>query len=178
MGYNVHIIDSVGEDWQDYTKQLDQLQKEGVRRVRSDSISARSAKPTALWIFSEPDAFFAEAQKRGIHVLPVMIASNNHIPEDFMPVHKNLDKLKDYLKRFCGRYKDIVNCYQISNEPDGSNIGSTLTECNDPAVYIQILSTAYRTIKEVAPDAVIVAVAPTRKSGYAAAVQRKTRRRL
>lgn len=161
MGYNVHMVDSVGEDWKDYEKQLDQIQKEGVRWIRTDHYFRAIRRADGTWDFSEPDAFFKATEKRGINVLPVLIASNQHIPQGLLPVHQNLDKICSYIRTFCERYKGIVNTYQISNEPDGGNAGSTLIECNDPEIYIKILAAISQTIREVNPNAVIVGAAPT-----------------
>jgi len=66
----------------------------------------------------------------------------------------NLAKFETFLTQLATRYKDQVAAYEIWNEPNLSYEWGHLEP--DPVAYTEMLQTAYRTIKTVDPDALII----------------------
>jgi hypothetical protein len=79
-------------------------------------------------------------------------------PGDFAPP-ANFDDYGDYVAAVADRYKGRVQYYQIWNEPNNYPEWGELPV--NPEDFTQLLCTAYRRIKEVDPDAQVLAPALT-----------------
>jgi hypothetical protein len=80
------------------------------------------------------------------------------IPGDFAPP-ANLDDYGDYVTAVAERYKGRITHYQIWNEPN--NYPEWGEQPVDPEAFAQLLCTAFRRIKEVDPQAKVIAPALT-----------------
>ncbi len=77
---------------------------------------------------------------------------------DFAPP-ANLEDFGDYVAAVAGRYKGRITHYQIWNEPN--NYPEWGEQPVNPEAFTQLLCTAYRRIKEVDPQAQVLAPALT-----------------
>ena len=101
------------------------------------------------------------AQQHGINVIARLDAPPKWAqttPGDFAPP-ANFDDYGDYVAAVADRYKGRVQYYQLWNEPNNYPEWGELPV--NPEDFTQLLCTAYRRIKEVDPNAKVLAPALT-----------------
>lgn len=72
---------------------------------------------------------------------------------------RNLSDWEDYVYRTVSHYKGIIDYWEVWNEPDSGGflkVAGLMGEFNKPAVYAELLKTAYIAAKRANPNAVIV----------------------
>lgn len=155
-GSNVHLIDRVGEDMENYPALLNSMRSEGCTWGRSDNYWVTNEPAPGKWNFEETDRFFRDARKVGVTILPIFVCSDQHIPVHYRPFFSHLPEFRAYLERFVTRYRDTVKCWQISNEPNSGGGQTRMPACGDYRNYLKLLKLAHETIKKAAPEAAVI----------------------
>lgn len=110
---------------------------------------------TEVFLTERPQAWYErydyvlrEYHRQGIKVLGMLAYGPEH--GDFQ--QPNLELWENFVREIVYRYKNRVAAWEIWNEPDSP---SYLTP-NNPKTYGPILEVAYRTIKNIDPEALVV----------------------
>ncbi|MFA6272200.1 MAG: glycosyl hydrolase [Patescibacteria group bacterium] len=110
---------------------------------------------TEVFMVENPDAWFArydsileKYHKEGIKVLG-MLAYGVTNGDFYQP---DLEVWQDFVRTVVNRYQDKVDAWEIWNEPDSP----TYLTPHNPETYGPILETAYRTIKNIDPGALVL----------------------
>lgn len=116
---------------------------------------AREHFYTEVFLVEKPEAWFErydnilnEYHRQGIKVLAMLAYG----PEQGDFQQPNLQVWEYFVRTIVHRYKDQVAAWEIWNEPDSATY---LTPPN-PETYGPILEVAYRTIKNVDPDTIVL----------------------
>ncbi|MGF0036895.1 hypothetical protein [Victivallis vadensis] len=155
-GTNIHMIDRVGEDMEDYQAVFASMRASGCLWGRSDNYWITNEPQPGKWYFEETDRFFRDARQAGITILPIFTAADLHLPAHYKPLSAHLSEYRAYLEKFVGRYRDSVKCWQISNEPNSGGSSTRQLECGDYRTYLNLLKLSYETIKATDPEATVV----------------------
>lgn len=110
---------------------------------------------TEVFMVDNPDAWYErydyvlnEYHKKGIKVLGMLAYGPEH--GDYQ--QPDLELWEDYVRTIVYRYKNRVDAWEIWNEPDSADY---LTPHN-PETFGPILKTAYRTIKNIDSNALVL----------------------
>jgi len=110
---------------------------------------------TEVFLTENPEAWFEryddimnEYHRKGIKVVAMLAYGPEH--DDFQ--QPNLQLWEYFVRTVVNRYKDRVDAWEIWNEPDSATY---LTPPN-PETYGPILEVAYRTIKNVDSDSIVL----------------------
>ena len=117
--------------------------------------------PPCIDAWAKYDNIVDLAEQHGIQIIVRLEAPpqwSQSTPGDFAPP-ANLDDYGDYVAAVAARYKGRITHYQIWNEPN--NYPEWGEQPVNPEAFTQLLCTAYRRIKEVDPQAKIIAPALT-----------------
>ncbi|PIS42335.1 MAG: hypothetical protein COT24_03885 [Candidatus Kerfeldbacteria bacterium CG08_land_8_20_14_0_20_40_16] len=145
VGLNVHwALGGFGKDSQ-YSYRLTQSRTKWVREHFY----------TEVFMVENPNAWFErydyvlnEYHRKGIKVLGMLAYGPEH--GDFQ--QPNLELWEDYVRTIVYRYKNRVAAWEIWNEPDSPSYLNP----NNPETFGPILETAYRTIKNIDPGALVL----------------------
>ena len=124
-----------------------------------DCRHAQSAPCKSAW--EKYDNIVDLAEQHGIQIIARLEAPPKwaqSMSGDFAPP-ANLDDYGDYVAAVAERYKGRIAHYQIWNEPN--NYPEWGEQSVNPEAFTQLLCTAYRRIKEVDPQARVIAPALT-----------------
>ncbi|MCV7280488.1 tandem-95 repeat protein [Mycolicibacterium flavescens] len=143
---------------EDLAKGLDLMKESGVDTIRILIPWALVEPEDDVWTWDRTDRLVNGARDRDIKVLAVL----NHPPE--WAVTPGTDPLvgspadpaqyAEYVGMVATRYKGQVGAYEIWNEPNGQMFWQPKPNAAD---YTELLQAAYPVIKEIDPDAVVIA---------------------
>jgi len=129
---------------------LDHVQEAGIDSVRTDFIYTECC-PTngGGWRFDRYDRVFAEAERRGVVILPILM----FVPSwGRLPFDEYAEKWTGFVRQMALRYRGRVPVYEVCNE---ENERFFFNDAN-PTNYIKVLRTAYREIKAADPSAKVM----------------------
>ncbi|SEH70402.1 VCBS repeat-containing protein/40-residue YVTN family beta-propeller repeat-containing protein [Mycolicibacterium rutilum] len=143
---------------EDLATGLDLMKESGVDTIRILIPWFLVEPEDDVWTWDRTDRLVYGARDRGIKVLAVL----NHPPE--WAVTPGTDPLvgspadpaeyAEYVGMVATRYKGEVGAYEIWNEPNGQMFWQPKPNAAD---YTKLLQAAYPVIKEIDPDAVVIA---------------------
>ena len=143
---------------EDLAKGLDLLKESGVDTIRILIPWFLVEPEDDVWTWDRTDRIVYGARDRDIKVVAVL----NHTPE--WAVTPGTDPLvgapadpaeyAEYVGMVATRYKGQVGAYEIWNEPNGQIFWQPKPNAAD---YTKLLQAAYPVIKEIDPDAVVIA---------------------
>ncbi len=153
-------------------RQLQMIQDAGFKWIRQQfpwadiEISAKGnfddcRNPPCISAWTKYDNIVELATQHGINIVARLDAPPKwaqSTPGDFAPP-KNLADFGDYVAAVATRYKGRIKFYQIWNEPN--NYPEWGEQPVDPEAFTQLLCIAYQRIKQVDPDATVIAPALT-----------------
>jgi len=162
----------------DRTNYLDAVRDLGVRHIRDEVMSWENIQPTrqSSFQFEVVDDFVIKAAERGISImalfywLPAWATVDDEPAEKFpkhgaelLPKRKYENDFRQYIKtvvrRYCGRYPESLDLqfpvkeWVFMNEPEYSPLNDDI---ENYAFWLKIF---YKEIKDLDPDAVVVAPA-------------------
>ncbi|PIY95702.1 MAG: hypothetical protein COY66_06065 [Candidatus Kerfeldbacteria bacterium CG_4_10_14_0_8_um_filter_42_10] len=134
---------------------FDKDSKYSYRLTQSRTKWVREHFYTEVFMVENPEAWYErydyvlnEYHKKGIKVLGMLAYG----PENGDFQQPDLDSWEDYVRTIVYRYKNKVDAWEVWNEPDSP----TYLTPNNPETFGPILATAYRTIKNIDPDALVL----------------------
>jgi hypothetical protein len=153
-------------------RQLQMIQDAGFKWIRQQfpwadiEISAKSnfedcRNPPCISAWTKYDNIVELANQHGINVVARLDAPPKwarSMPGDFAPP-SDLNDYGDYVAAVATRYKGKIKFYQLWNEPNNYPEWGEFPV--DPVAFTQLLCLAYQRIKQVDPDAKVIAPALT-----------------
>ncbi len=132
----------------------------GVGWAREDFAWPRIEPRSGVWDWRLTDEMVAVHTANNVHVLGRLgysvgwaTADTTDVPGDQSFAMPNLQAWERYIRATVTRYAGRVDHWEIWNEPDNAPFWKGAP---DPKAYAQLLQRAYRTIKAVDPDAVVL----------------------
>lgn len=146
-GVCAHI--SRGDEHPVARKELELMQKAGIRWVRTDFSWSSVERRPGQWAFGHLDETVDWAEAAGVNILPIL----DYDVSWARPAHKHLDLWLTYVRRLVTRYKDRLRYWEVWNEP---NLEHFWKDKPDPKDYTKMLEATYRAIKEIDPELVVL----------------------
>lgn len=120
----------------------------------------QDANGTIYW--GELDRVVNDASASGVNVLLSVVRAPTWATENGshgMPSRRNFAKFGDFMRQMAERYKGKVQAYEIWNEQNYAvENGGTVASAS---FYVDMLEYAYKGVKSVDPNAIIVSGSPT-----------------
>ena len=138
-----------GEEHNQMPKNLELMQKAGIRWVRADFSWNGVENPQGNWRFDHLDRVVAETNKHGIQVLPIL---NYDVPWA-TPAYKHIDKWLIYVEKIVSRYKDQIKYWEVWNEP---NLKGFWRDEPSGENYKILLEATYKKIKSIDPKLIVL----------------------
>ena len=166
-GYTVY------EHWKEYVEPL------GVTQVRLQSGWARTERTRGTYEFAWLDVIVRDLVRRGVkpwislsYGNPLYRGGGGAGLGEALPTSgESLAAWRKYVRAVVGRYADVVDTWEIWNEPNNLTYGSG----DGPAEYGELLILTSEAIREIQPDATIIGFA---SAGHAVEWTAKTLRYL
>jgi len=139
-GVCAHVAN--GPEFDTMPRNLELMQKAGIRWIRCDFSHWDLEGPRGNWHFEKIDRLIEETERYGIHVLPIL----NHPHHFANPPHEKTDAWLDYVEhlvRHCApkiRYWEVMNEQNLSGDPEKAEH------------YAAVLKATYAKIKEIDPE--------------------------
>lgn len=147
------------------TSVMDVMTRGGMSYIRDDLRSAASENINGVWTISETKMNkYKEQKARGMKVICIFEGSDTAARR--WPVVPGTDEqIADYVKwcrDMASQLKGIVDIYEIWNEPNISTFNPTNVS---PEIYAKLVIESSKAIKEVNPDAIILALSTAAMGG-------------
>lgn len=125
------------------------MNRTGIRWVRSDYDWARVEPQPGKWDFSHLDQLQAEADRAGIHILPILAYDVKWAT----PAWKHPDAWGEYVRRLVTRYGKKLRCWEVWNEQN--SVGFWKDAVNGEN-YVKLLRRTWQEIKKIDPELQVV----------------------
>ena len=125
------------------------MNRTGIRWVRSDYDWARVEPQRGKWDFSHLDQLQAEADRAGIHILPILAYDVKWAT----PAWKHPDAWGEYVRRLVIRYGKKLRCWEVWNEQN--SVGFWKDAVNGEN-YVKLLRRTWEEIKKIDPELQVV----------------------
>lgn len=133
-------------EWKNADRELKVIKSGGIDWVRTDFDWKYIQKKPGEWDYSHLDELLKTAKKQKVNILPILCYDVPWV----VPVYKNLDRWREYVRRTVSRYAKDLRYWEVWNEANHIN-GPDYTRLNAEQ-YTGLLKAAYEEIKKIDPN--------------------------
>lgn len=140
-------------------RNLDLMQKAGIKWIRDEMYWSEEPKGNLivedLW-----KRYVKAAKERGINVVLILAYGNGYYDAGFPRTEEGIAAFARYAANLAEYFKDDIQYFEIWNEWSGGSLGSSSSQpayIRDARYYTEMLMPTVKAIRDVNPDAKIIA---------------------